>query len=446
MPRAVTNDHMEPLVTRRLHSPSSALDLALSGRRPATAPANAHSACTVARIEVFDDLNAAEGTWRALESGPALMSPYQRFDLLAAWQEHVGKPAGILPFIVTAFDAAGEPLFLWPFGRLRNGPLWIVRFLGSKHANFNLGLWRRDFLAKMTVGDLRHCLAAVAERGVDLAMLSSQPLSWAGAVNPFALLPHQRSTDASARRSVAQGDAASARISPSFRSRLRAKERKLQGLSGYRYLQARKPAEIDYLLETFFALKSQHMALRGLRDVFADPGIPEFLRHACHCNVAGGRPLIELHALEGGGEVLALFGATVDQYRFSCMFSTYTVGPHARHSPGLILLGHMLDDCIDRGVKSFDIGVGRAHYKSFFCREPEPLFDSFLPFTSRGRLASVAAAAGFAIKRTIKENSVLWSGVEAARQLRGRWFGALRQPPLRSGQRGGSLLRRARSP
>ena len=66
------------------------------------------------------------------------------------------------------------------------------------------------------------------------------------------------------------------------------------------------------------------------------------------------------------------------------MFNTYTLGENARHSPGLVLLTHMVADSAARGLRSFDIGVGRAHYKSFFCREPEPLFDTF----SRSRCAA----------------------------------------------------------
>ena len=75
------------------------------------------------------------------------------------------------------------------------------------------------------------------------------------------------------------------------------------------------------------------------------------------------------------------------------MFNTYTLGDNARHSPGLILLVHMVNESGARGVRSFDIGVGRAHYKSFFCRESEPLFDTFLPLTPRGRLAAAAFGA-----------------------------------------------------
>ena len=102
------------------------------------------------------------------------------------------------------------------------------------------------------------------------------------------------------------------------------------------------------------------------------------------------------------------------------MFNTYTLGENARHSPGLVLLMHMVADCAARGLRSFDIGVGRAHYKSSFCREPEPLFDTFLPLTLRGRLAAAAFSTAFAAKRMIKQNPALWSAVQALRRVRAR--------------------------
>ena len=247
---------------------------------------------------------------------------------------------------------------------------------------------------------------------VDLVALFNQPLTWDSVPNPFSLLPHQTSVDTSARLSLHRTTMNDV-LSSSMRSRLRSKERKLQVLSGYRYLQAATDEDIDRLLDTFFALKSSHMAAQGLGNVFADPGVAEFLREACRHKLPNGRRLIEIHALEGGGEVLALFGIIADDYRFSSMFNTYTRGENGRHSPGLVLLTHLVADSVARGLRSFDLGVGRAHYKSFFCREPEPLFDTFLPLTQRGRLAAAAFGMAFAIKRVIKQNHALWSAVQA---------------------------------
>jgi CelD/BcsL family acetyltransferase involved in cellulose biosynthesis len=374
----------------------------------------------IVRVEVLDDLAAAEPLWRALEPD-AWATPYQRFDLLAAWHRHVGTRKGIVPFIVIGFDAGGRPLFLWPFGRKQTGPLSLAGFLGSKHASFNIGLWRRDLAAAISEGDVRNLLArsAAGRTPVDLFTLYDQPLRWNGLANPFALLPRQLSAeDGSCLTLDHPAGGAEAAVSPAMRSRLRIKERKLKKLAGYGYVQATSPVDIDRTLDAFFALKAVHMRAQGLTNVFAEPGVAEFVRQSSHIKLPDGRPLIELHALEGDGEVLAVFGAVVDPYRFSAMFNTYTLSHHARHSPGLILLQHMIGACASRGARSFDIGVGRAHYKSFFCKEPEPLFDSFVPITARGRLAAPAFGAAFAAKRLIKSKPALWSAVQLVRRVR----------------------------
>jgi CelD/BcsL family acetyltransferase involved in cellulose biosynthesis len=318
-----------------------------------------------------------------------------------------------------AFDGGGQPLFLWPFGRTRKGPLRLVRFLGSKHSNFNVGLWRRDIVGSLNKNDIRDVFDRLKDN-FDLAVLSNQPLIWDGLANPFALLPHHASADMSARATLqaTTGPAVEEILSSSMRSRLRNKERKLAKLPGYRYVKAANPAEIDRLLDSFFAQKARHMAAQGLADVFAEPGVADFLRAACHSTLPDGRQLIENHALDSAHEVLALFGTIIDDYRFSSMFNTYALGEDARYSPGLILLVHMVNDCGARGVRSFDIGVGRAHYKSFFCPEPEPLFDSFLALTPRAWPAAAAYAAFFAAKRAIKHNRLSWAGVQMLRRLR----------------------------
>jgi CelD/BcsL family acetyltransferase involved in cellulose biosynthesis len=378
----------------------------------------------IVAVEVFDDIGAAEPFWRRLEAVDPLGTPYQRFDLLAAWQRHVGARAGIAPFIVVGFDRAAEPAFLWPFGRRQVGPLALVQFLGSKHANFNLGLWRRDVAAAFAASDIQGIFDRIAANGygADVLALFRLPMSWDGIANPFMLLPHQPSVDISARLAIAapSDEVIDGVLSASMRGRLRTKERKLERLPGYRYVRAAGTQEIDRLLDAFFTLKSTHMAAHGLANVFGEPGVAEFLRDACHRKRGNGEPLIELHALEGGGEVLALFGTIVDDYRFSSMFNTYTLGDHGRQSPGLILLTHMIEDSARRGSRSFDIGVGRAHYKSFFCKEPEPLFDVFLPLTARGRVFAPALSATFATKRMIKHKPALWAAVQALRRFRAR--------------------------
>ncbi len=372
-----------------------------------------------ARIEILDDLSAAEPLWRRLQREDALATPYQSFDLLAAWQRQVGARTGVTPFIVVGFDAGGSPAFLLPLGRTRLGPLGVVSYLGGKHVNFNVALWRRDIVSDATADDVHAIVDQIgAQKGVDICNFLRQPRSWEGIANPFALLPHQASPSDSLRLTLsAPGEQLIKMVlSPAMNGRLRTKKRRLQRLPGYRYLHATTAADVDRLLDAFFPLKAAHMAAQALPNIFAEPGNEDFLRQSCHQGLAAGKLLIEMHALEASGELLALFAGISDGRRFSGMFNTYTLSDHARQSPGLVLLTHIIANLADRSVQSFDLGVGEARYKTFFCKEPEALFDSFLPLTPLGRLAAIAAREGSRMKRQIKQSRALWSLVQTLRQ------------------------------
>jgi CelD/BcsL family acetyltransferase involved in cellulose biosynthesis len=373
-----------------------------------------------ANIQIFDDLTSVEPIWRQLERDDAVKTPYQSFDFLASWQRQLGTPAGVTPFVVVGFDDAGKPAFLWPLGHARTGPINIVSFLGGKHANFNFALWRRDIVESITADDIRAVLArfAATRYRADILGLVRQPQSWEGYVNPFSLLPHQVSPSESLRITItARGEEQIKRmLSPAMRGRLRSKARRLQQLPDYRYLRATTAVDVDRLLDAFFPLKAAHMKAHGLPNLFTDPRHEAFLREACHLGLAEGKPLIELHVLEGDGELLALLAAINDGRRSSGMFNTYTMSDNARHSPGLVLLIDVVADVAERDVKSFDLGVGEAKYKSFFCKEPEPLFDSFLPLTPLGKLAAVTASTSGRVKRQIKQSNVLWNLIRTLRQ------------------------------
>jgi CelD/BcsL family acetyltransferase involved in cellulose biosynthesis len=157
------------------------------------------------------------------------------------------------------------------------------------------------------------------------------------------------------------------------------------------------------------------MKAQALPNIFGDPCHEAFLRDACQQGLATGNPLIEIHAIEGDGEMLAVFGIINDGRRSSGMFNTYTLSDHARQSPGLVLLVNVICDLADRGVQGFDLGVGEAKYKTFFCKEPEPLFDSFLPLTPLGRVAAVTASASGHLKRQIKQSGALLRLVQTIR-------------------------------
>lgn len=374
----------------------------------------------IVRYEMYDGMAAAEPVWRRLEGADPWSTPYQRFDLLSAWHRHAGARDGVAPCILVGLDRTGEPAVLWPLGLKRFGPVGVAEFLGSTHCNFNLPLCRRDVATAMSDTDLGDMLARFSAHGVDVLRLHRQPESWGGIANPMMRLAHQPCADQALRLTLhgpAEAALANA-LSASMHSKLRRKEKPLKRLAGYRYLRAREAADVDRLLDRFFPLKATHMAANGIPDVFSDTGVQAFVREACHTGLAAGRPPFELHALETDNELLALYGAVNGGKRSSLVFNTYTQSDRARYSPGLILIMHIVGAIADRGFTSFDLGVGTESYKQFFCREPEPLFDSYLPLTPLGRLAAPTLRAVGAARRTVKTTPALWSAVRFARSLR----------------------------
>ncbi|MGE3148923.1 MAG: GNAT family N-acetyltransferase [Pseudorhodoplanes sp.] len=379
-------------------------------------------ASRIARIDILSDVAAAEPAWRSLAAGDALATPYQRYEWIALWQKHVGRAEGIRPFIAVGYDAGNNPLFILPFGREKLGPFTVGRFFGGKHATLNTGIWRRDLAQTVTADEMKDILARISGHDVDLLMLFNQPETWRDLRNPLALLPHQPSSDQNSRLDLIKPgeETVKRQISATMRGRLRTKERKLAKLKGYRYRHVSAPDDVTRCLDAFFIQKAARLEAQGLDNVFARPGIEAFVRAACGNGLNAGEPVIELHALEADGELLALFAGTCDEYRFTSMFNSYTLGENARWSPGLILLIHLVKNCADRDIATFDVGPGNARYKTFFCKEHEKLFDSFLPLSARGHVLATALRQAYSAKRRIKNAPALWSAISGIRRAFGK--------------------------
>ncbi len=369
----------------------------------------------IASVEIVEDLGQAETVWRDLEA--QFSTPYQRFDFLAPWQRQVGARESLTPLIVIAHDAERRPLSLLPLALRRQHGVRTACFMGGKHTTFNMALWDHDFAAGATEGDLKALIDGIRDRAAaDVLALTQQPRRWQDLPNPMALLPEQPSVNDCPLLTMAPASTPSALISNSFRRRLKGKERKLQTLAGYRYHIATADADVERLLDWFFAVKPQRMAEQKLPNVFADPGIEDFIRDACMTRLAGGGRAIDIHALECDDEVIAIFAGVADGHRFSMMFNTYTMSASSRYSPGLILMRNIIDHYAGCGYRALDLGIGSDDYKRLFCKDDEPVFDSFIPLSLRGRLAAGAMSGLAHAKHLVKHNQAL---LHAAQRLRG---------------------------
>jgi CelD/BcsL family acetyltransferase involved in cellulose biosynthesis len=370
----------------------------------------------IAGVEIMHDMAEAETIWRGLEDRHQFFTPYQRFDFLEPWQRQVGARENLQPFIVIAYDSERRPLLLLPLVLRQEHGVRTACFMGGKHATFNMALWDRDFAASATRADLDALIAAIsASSEADVLALIQQPLHWRDLPNPMALLPSQPCANDCPLMRIVPDEPPIARISHSFRRRLKSKERKLKTLPGYRYNVATGEADIKRMLDWFFAIKPLRMAEQKLPNVFAEPGVEDFIRGACMMPAAGGGRVIDIHALECDDEVIAIFAGVADGHRFSMMFNTYTLSENSRYSPGLILMRDIVDDYAGRGYRALDLGIGSDDYKRMFCKSDEPVFDSFIPLSLRGKLAATAMSGFNRAKHLVKHNPTLF---EMAQRLR----------------------------
>ena len=351
------------------------------------------------------------------KSGSASHTPYQRFDFLAAWQRQVGEREGLRPFIVIASDAEQRPLLLLPLALGRRHGVNVASFMGGKHSTFNMALWDGEFAASATQADMEALIAGIAARG--------EPTCWR-CTSSRCIGAASRTRWRCCRTSpppmivrcwrIEPGAAPAALISNSFRRRLKGKERKLQSLPGYPLSVANSDADITRLLDWFFRIKPLRMAEQKLPNVFADPGVEDFIRAACTTPIPGGGHAIDIHALECDEEVIAIFAGVADGHRFSMMFNTYTMSASSKYSPGLILMRDIIDHYAALNYRALDLGIGSDDYKRLFCKSDEPIFDSFFPLNARGKMAAAAMSAINRAKRMVKHNPALF---EMAQKLRG---------------------------
>ena len=379
-----------------------------SGRLRATSPRAA-----LAHIEVFRDLAAAEPPWTALTAAHALTTPYQRFEWAAQWYRHVGLASKASPLIVVGFDERRTPQFILPLILERRYGAGIAVFFGGSHSNLNMPVFTGAVAAELTPDRLHRMLREIAPaHGVDVFALTGQPPLWQGVANPLAALPFQRSAD-----DVYFGTLTAGRPPPRLPSGMRKKERQLSRMPGFRYTVGTTAAEVDRILAFFRAHKAVRFGTHGIHNVFEDHGVMKFITDACHDGLAAGRPVIELHALEAGGDVLAIIGGVQDRTRFSVMFNSITTSVYARKSPGIILTWHVIANCASRGLQSFDLGAGRADFKTHFCTDAELRFDCYVPCTLHGQALAAAFRAANVVKRPLKTNETLMNVLAAIRRL-----------------------------
>ena len=371
---------------------------------------------SLGRVEIIGDPNKARDLWAEMEA-ICPNSIYQTRRWALAWLDTVGAACDAFPMLVAAYARTGEPVAFLPLGVVAHERIRIAGFLGGRDSNANFGLFRPG--VRWTRGDIESIFRAAAlkaARRPDVFALSHQPHEWEGAPNPLLELPHQPSASAGhstllARDGKSDGKSfACAKLSPTTRKKLDRKWRRLESLAGpLTYRKAERPDDAAHFLDAFFRQKLARFKQQGIESDLDHPAARAFLERAA---LGGGRrrPAIELHALAAGDRIFAVYGGALHRSRFHAMFNSFELAEEvAKSSPGDLLLRAMIETMCADGVECFDLGVGEARYKDAWCENIEPLFETIIPVTAKGRAFAMAESTRLRLKRQVKQSPWLWS-------------------------------------
>ncbi|HLW92558.1 MAG TPA: GNAT family N-acetyltransferase [Roseiarcus sp.] len=340
----------------------------------------------------------------------ALATPYQDRRFVEAWLRTIGAAQKIEPMIVVARDDQGSVTAILPFGLSQRAGFRTAAFVGAKHANFHMGLFRRGLIVnRRDVNDLLNRIARLHR--LDALLLVNQPRTWQGESNPLAALARQESPSQGHATKLPGrfDDWFKAHYSKNAQKRLRKKARRLADRGSVSAVVARDDAMARRVLQAFFAQKGEQAEATLLANDFRVPEARRLLEIVATERPTVGRPTLELHALFCGERIIATFGGLAAAGRFCGMITSFESDPDiARSSPGELLILEVIRDLIDRGFATFDLGVGEARYKDNCCELVEPLSDLAIGFTTKGRFLAAAFRLRRLAKRWTKQTPWAW--------------------------------------
>jgi CelD/BcsL family acetyltransferase involved in cellulose biosynthesis len=371
-------------------------------------------------LTLHRDMEAAEKDWRALEQ-IADCTPFQTFDWLAAWDRHIGQPAGVQPAIVIG-RRRGEIKFLAPFavapGRLvrrltwlgqdlcdYNAPLLAPGFADTPGADEFAALWR----------DVCGLLQADPLLGHDIVELTKMPATVGAQANPFVGLDVMLNASGAYQASLGADweKFYSAKRSSATRRRDRTKLKRLAELGEVRFVTP-DAADTAATLEALVQQKRRAFARMGVPDLFARPGYVAFFHE-----IAAARDFVHISRLDVGATQAAINLGLTFRDCYYHILASYDDGEASRFGPGAAHLRDLLHYAIDRGLARFDFTIGDEPYKRDWCDTEQKLYDHVCAASWRGALLALFSIARRRIKRGIKHNAWLWSAVVRVRATLG---------------------------
>ena len=340
---------------------------------------------------------------------------------------------GVRPVIVVGSYADGETAFILPLAIASKLGIRRLCWFGQEQCDYNAPLSGARFFAARCARALPRRLARTASskcsaiRGCATIGSSWRRCRKWSAPRPIRSSSLDVTANASGAHLTQLGDDWEkfyfAKRSSATRRRDRAKRRHMSEYGEIRFVTATEVDDARRTLETLIDQKHRAFARRGIRDIFARPGLREFfldlasnpkIRHRFHIS------RVEVGDTWAAANFAILFG---DCY-YHVLASYEDDAAVSHYGPGALHLRELLAHAIKLGLRRFDFTIGDEPYKDEWSDTSVKLYDHSAAATWRGWPVSAASTARRRLKRFVKQTPSLWKLVSRLRAT----LGALTHP------------------
>jgi CelD/BcsL family acetyltransferase involved in cellulose biosynthesis len=335
-------------------------------------------------IHAGEDLAAAD--WPSITTSADLtMYAFQSREFLDVWMSTIGKARGAQCYLVVVKDGYRRPVLYLPLVIEKRFNVRLLRFMDAGVSDYNAPILGSEH--KLTQQQFERLWSEIVSLlpkfdAFDLQKISSDVL---GRFNPLTYLDGEayRSSGHSMALGMLPGGI---NVRPSVkaqRKNLRRRQRALSEIGHADFVVNPSAASKIFVLDRLLELKRQKYLRTIGRDFLAAPGVARFYREMAAPNRIGR--ISHLSALICNGKVVAGHLGFIGRGRFHYVLPAYDT-EYRRFEVGHLLLQHLIDQSYDKGLRTFDLGVGDFSYKARWSTHRLALYSYERPLTMAGWL------------------------------------------------------------
>ncbi len=316
-----------------------------------------------------------ESKWKDIEAD-GLLTAYQRVDWIKGICDDLLTRSNIQPIFVEVYDARSlDTVMILPLMMKRRFGARIIVWLDLDVCDYAAPVLRSNTVVTAEMAQRCWEAARAALPPHDLLSVVQIPSFVAGVRNPLALLPGARGMVLTASGLPIEGDPKTfvgrACTKSGFKE-LNKFRRRLERRGQIRFFRASREADVTSAYDCLLAQRKRRFKALGRSDLFDREGIPEFYRNAALHGLSNGPA--GLWCLSVDNEVIATSYCLVHDGTIYGLVLTTAGESWKNCSPGIVLVGELMQWAADHSFTYMDMTIGSLPYKVNFGAKTKELW------------------------------------------------------------------------